>query len=314
MVFQEQGRMRGSTQVFSSERRSMESIGLKSMEMIKLGPLSTNARAACRAFVSPTNWNRPTFTLRKGISAALDSLLPPACLLCGEAHVDEKLCRTCEFALLHTWPPKAISCQFCGLPRPAEPAFLLDVRCPLCKTAGNIQGIDRVVALAIYLGPVREAVVASKLVRHASLATALGKLLGDHVKTQLCDQVPDRVTFVPTHLFRRIQRRGLSGAAAMAVKAAEQLGQPCSSLLKLTRHVGKQSLLPDADRPNNVKGAFALRNSVAWPGTSNVRDQHVLLVDDVLTTGSTASEIARVLKTAGASRVTLAVVARAVRH
>jgi predicted amidophosphoribosyltransferase len=199
------------------------------------------------------------------------------------------------------------------MPRPAEPASVLDVHCPLCKVA-NIQGLDRVLALAIYQGAVREAVVASKLARHTALATALGQLLGDHVQSQLSDQPPDWVTYVPTPLIRRIQRRGLSGGAAMAERTAKALEVSCESLLRLTRHISKQSLLPDADRPINVKGAFALKRSYAWPRRTSLRDRHILLVDDVLTTGSTASEIARVLKEAGAARVTLAVVARAVRQ
>jgi predicted amidophosphoribosyltransferase len=281
-------------------------------------PINSSAGAAFQTAGPPERWSgklaAPAAALAQGALAALDSLIPPACLLCGDGEVSAKFCRLCEVALLNTWPPKSTSCQFCGMPRPAEPVSVLDVHCPLCKAAVNIRGLDRVVAFAVYQGAVREAIVASKLARHTSLATALGQLLGEHVKAKLNAHPPDCVTYVPTPLIRRIQRRGLSGGAAMAEETAKALNVQCVSLLRLTRHISKQSLLPDADRPKNVSGAFALKKGYAWPRRLSLRDQHILLVDDVLTTGSTASEIARVVKDAGAARVTLAVVARAVRQ
>lgn len=170
------------------------------------------------------------------------------------------------------------------------------------------------VCLAIYQGAVREAVVASKLARHAALATALGGLLGEHLHHWFGSELPDQITFVPTHFIRRVQRKGLSGAAAMASAVEKTLNVRCQSLLRLTRNVHKQSLLLDADRPDNVRGAFVLKKRYALTVTQSLRDQHILLVDDVLTTGSTAAEIASVLKNAGAARVTVAVVARAVRR
>jgi predicted amidophosphoribosyltransferase len=124
----------------------------------------------------------------------------------------------------------------------------------------------------------------------------------------------DCVTFVPTHRWRRVLRGGPSGAQRMAISVGKVLQVPTVELLATTRWVAKQSLLPDEKRELNVRGAFSLKRSYAWQRSLNLRDLHILLVDDVLTTGATAKESANVLKQAGAASVRLAVVARAVRR
>lgn len=124
----------------------------------------------------------------------------------------------------------------------------------------------------------------------------------------------DIVTYVPTHFLRRIHRKGLSGAAAIAREVAQRLELPAVPMLRMTRAAKKQSMLLDAERPGNVRGAFAIKKRYARLRPEGLKGLNILLVDDVLTTGSTASEIARVLKDAGAGKVTLAVVARAVRR
>jgi len=171
-----------------------------------------------------------------------------------------------------------------------------------------------VIALAIYQEAVREAVIAAKLARHAPLATALGEQLANCLLEKFGDAPPQRVAFVPSHITRKLQRSGIGGVATMTEVIAKKLGKKSESLLRLTRRVKKQSMLADADRPANVRGAFAIKNRYAVGQRQNLQGQSILLVDDVLTSGSTASEIARVLKDAGAARVTLAVVARAVRR
>lgn len=261
-------------------------------------------------------------------TAMIDSLAPPTCLLCGELVCERRFCTLCETALTQTWPPAAVACRFCAMPRPREPAASLAERCNLCKSTRY--GFDEVIALAIYQGAVREAVVASKLARHYPLATALGQLLGNHVRNHLgphsaappdssngSPQIPmphDIVTYVPTHFLRRIHRKGLSGAAAIAREVGLRLELPAVPMLRMTRAAKKQSMLLDGERPANVRGAFAIKKRYARVRPDGLKGLNILLVDDVLTTGSTASEIARVLKDAGAGKVTLAVVARAVRR
>lgn len=278
-----------------------------------------------KLFSSHAAWATTRESASALFRAGIDTVLPPSCVLCaGEKPVcDENgeadrmasrhwLCEPCEHAIIHSWPISAVSCRFCGMPRPREAVPPHDLACSSCPKTAFL--FDEVISLAIYQQAVREAVVAAKLSKHSSLATALGILLGEEVAKRLGDASPDLITYVPSHFARRIQRRGMGGVASMAAAVAQRLSKSASPLLRLTRHVGKQSMLPDADRPENVRGAFALKKSYAWRTARNLRNQRILLVDDVLTTGSTASEIASVLKNAGAASVTLAVVARAVRR
>jgi predicted amidophosphoribosyltransferase len=182
----------------------------------------------------------------------------------------------------------------------------------LCPSEGFL--FDEVTPLAVYQGPVKEAVVAAKQARNSGLAIALGRRLARLLLETANDSKFDLVTFVPTPVSKRLQRGGISGAACIAAGVGQVLGTPPLALLSQTRRIAKQSLLPDELRHQNVLNAFAIKRSYAWKPLPKPRDRHILLIDDVLTTGSTASEVAGVLKRAGAARVHLAVAARAVRR
>lgn len=259
-------------------------------------------------------------TIARHVRAGIALVLPSVCALCGDGSwVDtalnrsrSTLCGECESALRKTWPPRAMACRLCGMPRPLEPVPSHDVPCLRCPDPPF--SFDRVVALGIYRDAIREAVVAAKLPRHSAIASAVGDLLGERVAVDCVGENFDLVTYVPTHYRRRVQRMGVGGAMTMATRVGVRLKRPCKAVLTMTRSVAKQSLLPDSERVTNVLGAFMIRKSYAWAASPDLRDRHILIVDDVLTSGATASEITRVLKQAGANRVTLAVVARAVRR
>ncbi len=262
----------------------------------------------------------------------LDLVVPPVCLLCGDDNESSDLCLRCDRLLNHSWPPLAQACRFCGMPRPSENALLgerspelpmaspafADAPCGSCPP--DRFAFDSVVPLAIYQGPVREAVVAAKLAANTGLAAALGVRLANKVSRyhqwlqERGEPVPDLITYVPTSLLRRIERGGSGGAACIAAAVSRQLRLPAVGLLRQTRPISKQSLLPDDQRHENVRGAFATKRSYAWKASPAIKDRHILLIDDVLTTGSTAAEVAGVLKRAGAASVHLAVIARAVRR
>ncbi len=244
----------------------------------------------------------------------LDLILPPLCAFCGDEVDGVELCRRCQRILVDAWPPLAVACRRCGLPRPLpleDPAHPSE-HCGEC--ADRQFDFDSVAVLAVYQGAVREAVVATKRAGTVALAAALASRLAERISTEQAFVAPDLVTFVPSHLLRRLTRGGASGSERIAAGVARRLGVPVAGLLRTTRWVGKQSLLPDERRRENVRGAFAVKSGYADKRSAELRDRRVLLVDDVLTTGATASEVARVLKQAGAESVHLAVVARAVRH
>lgn len=245
-------------------------------------------------------------------STLLDIVLPPTCLLCGDGIDHGDLCGQCEVRLCSSWPALVIPCGFCGMPRSKLPVPPFDQPCGGCPS--KPYPFDSVTALGIYQGALREAVVATKRAAHAALASSLGVRLGKLVELADFADHLDCVTFVPTHRWRRVIRGGPSGAQRIAISVGKVLKIPTIELLATTRWVAKQSLLPDERRELNVCGAFRIKRSYAWQRSLNLRDRHILLVDDVLTTGATARETTNVLKQAGVASVRLAVVARAVRR
>ncbi len=169
-----------------------------------------------------------------------------------------------------------------------------------------------VAALWMYQDRVRDAVVAAKYPGYAALGHALGRKLGVRVAETFGDELPDLVTFTPSHLFRQLSRGG-NGVQVIAAAVSRVLRKPCRPLVRLTRSTAKQAWLDDQQREQNVRGAFAIKKSYAFANPRGLNGRHVLLVDDVLTTGATANELSSVVRQAGARRVSLAVVARAVR-
>ncbi|HVF72425.1 MAG TPA: ComF family protein [Chthoniobacterales bacterium] len=114
----------------------------------------------------------------------------------------------------------------------------------------------------------------------------------------------DIVVPVPLHPARE-RERGFNQAALLAELFAERAGLPLQPVLERTRYTTTQTAHDRAERIENLRDAFRLRKN------RDVRDLHVLLIDDVLTTGSTLSECARVLRAAGAVSVHAATAARA---
>ena len=212
------------------------------------------------------------------------------------------------------------ACPGCGMPRfqrlPADtPIPCLDAEadgqtCHQCRN--NDHQYDRVVALWAYQDRVCDAVVAAKFPKHAALGDAMGRRLGAVVLEGFADGIPEVVTYVPSHLTRRVSRGG-NGTAVIAAAVAQSIGRPCRALLRTTRAIAKQAWLDDNERRENVHDAFSVKRSYAFPRTPEPPNRHVLVIDDVLTTGATANEVARVLHGSGVRRVSLAVVARAIR-
>lgn len=243
--------------------------------------------------------------------AWLDLVLPPVCALCGDEPESGDLCRRCDRAILSSWPAAAIPCRRCGMPVPKISPRAAGA-CSVCRSVRY--EFDSVFALAVYQGAVREAVLATKRAGSTALPRALGQRLADSLGATASGWQPELITFVPTHVSRRLTRGGSGGCERIAVAVGRRLGVPIRPLLRTTRRVAKQSLLPDDQRRDNVRGAFALKKSYASRKRCLIQGRRLLLVDDVLTTGATASEVARILKAAGAASVDLAIVARAVRR
>jgi competence protein ComFC len=137
----------------------------------------------------------------------------------------------------------------------------------------------------------------------------LRHVVGDWLAAVLDDPRIDPQQFdviIPVPLHPAKQReRGFNQAGLLAASLAHRTKLPMDSALERIRYTSTQTAFDRAERLENLRNAFRLRRR------GNVRDLRVLLVDDVLTTGSTLSECARVLKDAGALSVYAATAARA---
>ena len=163
---------------------------------------------------------------------------------------------------------------------------------------------DRAIALGDYDGLLRDQALAMKTDRSERLARALGQLIAARLSDEIDETPPDAIVPAPMHAWRRLAR-GTNPPAALAATLGRELGLPVfSGLLYRRRNTQPQLGLSQPARFRNVRGEMQVRKSYLFDAP------HVLLVDDILTTGATCSEAARMLKRAGAARVTVLVAAR----
>jgi ComF family protein len=159
---------------------------------------------------------------------------------------------------------------------------------------------DATFALADYATPVDGLLLALKFGHRLELAPVLGELLAERASLVAAP----RSLLVPVPLsFERLAERGFNQSYEIARGTARALGLTFEgAALMRVRHAPAQASLPRAERRRNIRGAFAVRGAL--------HGLRLVVVDDVMTTGSTLDEIARVLKAAGAQHVTNLVVAR----
>jgi ComF family protein len=209
------------------------------------------------------------------------------------------LCEKCADVL--GWG-KWDGCSRCGAPLSEASSVASD--CLHCK--GRRFWFDTVIALGAYQGALRGAVLRTKRPSGEVLATMLGRLYGVQRGPLVEAAKPDLVVPIPMYWRRRMIRRA-NGVEPIANAIAETLNLPLErGVLRRRRDTRLQRDLTPKERFQNVRDAFGLG------GGYDLRDTNVLLVDDILTTGATASEAAKLLKRqAGVDRVTVAVLARA---
>jgi ComF family protein len=242
-------------------------------------------------------------------------LLPASCRLCTSPLTEVRayaVCDDCMHALSAS--RLAVTCDVCGEPLAPDAMFsekfsaATESLCPGC-TAQRPKFV-RATAFGSY-DDLRAAIHLMKFEGTPSLAGPLGKLLA----TAMLAHHPaaaDDMAVVPVPLFRgkrAFNQSTLLAESALRIVRRAEPGwkltlQP--RLLKRTRRTESQFLLSPAQRRANMRGAFA--------ASEDVVGLHVLLVDDVYTTGATAAECTRVLLAAGASSVRVATLARAAKH
>ena len=207
-------------------------------------------------------------------------LFPPKCVLCGALldYYETVLCHTCR----------------CDSPE--------------CGSRGkNYQFLESWTAIWYYEGNVRDSVLRFKFGNKRGYAPCYGRLLAMKLQ-QAHPEGFDCLTWVPTGFFRRL-RRGYDQSELLARSVGAELGmEPVKLLRKIRNNPPQSGIHGVAERRANVLGVYKLE------GPQSVAGKRILLIDDIITTGATAGEAARMLLTAGAEQVHCGVVAAARHH
>lgn len=214
--------------------------------------------------------------------------LASRCAVCAVAQ-GAPVCAGCEADF---FPAQVSRCQRCAIRVPPDALI-----CGRCLTQGP--HFDGTSALADYEAPVAGMIGALKFSARLDLAEVFARLLAARHPQR--DGV-DAVLAVPLS-HERERERGFNQSREVGRRYARRIGLPfAEGVLLRVRHSAPQQSLEREARRRNVKNAFAV--------VGEVRARTLVVVDDVMTTGSTLDEIAAVLKRAGAARVLICVVAR----
>lgn len=230
------------------------------------------------------------------LQTAQTVLLPPSCILCGDHGQRPTLdiCEPCSADL----PPNLYPCPVCAQPLMDQG----DTAWPCGHCAREPRMFDRAVAPYLYDYPLDHLIHAFKYHGVLSYGRVLGTLLAYHLRARK-EALPEALVPVPLHHTRH-RERGFNQAYELARPLSSLLGIPIDdNLCRCRRPTVDQTELTAVERRKNVRGAFKLNYRPGY--------KHVALIDDVLTSGSTANAIARLLKRAGVRRVEIWTIARA---
>lgn len=213
----------------------------------------------------------------KIIDWILELLFPSKCTFCRELLVDKHavICPKCKKDL------------------------------PYTKNGGILKGnfFTACISPLYYEEKVRDALLRYKFQRMTVYADCFGGMIAECAEEYIDSHV-DIISWVPLSK-RRLRKRGYDQAQLLAIEVSNRLGIPCIPTLKKIRHTKPQSRTGNASRRRtNISGAYTAINIEAIEG------KRILLIDDIVTTGSTFSECARMLGMAGADRVYCAAAAR----
>ena len=225
---------------------------------------------------------------------SLDLLLPPRCILCEQECGPVCLCQPCRLDL----PWTGLHCHHCGLPLTVAE----DDICGVCIQ--KLPEFTYTICPLQYEFPVDRLVRSFKFNRQLAAGRVLSHLLCAYVIDHDIPR-PELLIPVPLH-YLRMFRRGFNQAWELGNHVSKTLGIPLlGTSLRRRKNTAAQSGLSRKQRRKNVRGAFY------WHARQP-SGCHVALIDDVMTTGTTVNECARVLKNAGIKQVDVWVTARSI--
>jgi ComF family protein len=216
---------------------------------------------------------------------AVDVVYPKRCAACGRRGA--WVCAECESRYLPFAKPW---CDRCGIPAYGQH----------CNCASAPPGLNRVRSFGPFDGWLREAILQFKYDAEWARAQHLGPLLASSVA-----DLPDVDVLVPVPLHAgRLRQRGFNQSLLLAKQISAAMNLPVEEQIVRTRRTQAQARLRGADRAANVADAFAV------PFAERVNGRAVVLIDDVVTTGSTLAACAAAARTAGAVSVSAVTLAR----
>ncbi|MCU1268948.1 MAG: ComF family protein [Acidobacteriaceae bacterium] len=236
------------------------------------------------------------------------TLFPSDCRFCATPLTNISRLPVCPSCLMDMVPITGATCEICG-ERLGAAGFVAEKQiCPACQETR--QYFTKAAAYGAYDGGLRDLIHLLKYERVAPAAVVLGRMLGEAIQKLRLGADSILVIPVPLHSSKR-RERGFNQAAMIARAALKTNTFSCefaADVLERTRPTVSQIGLTRPQRVENIRGAFRV-----WH-PSKVSGRNILLIDDVLTTGTTVSECARILRKAGAEKVWVATVARTLKE
>ena len=227
-------------------------------------------------------------------------LISSSCVLCDTSVNREiSLCDACQADL----PAISHACRACGIP--------LDEAQSICgQCLKSPPKVDYSLSLYHYEIPIDYLITELKFAQKLSHAAILGFLLKQQLLKNNPKDLPDALLPVPLHR-KRLIKRGFNQSLEITKIVAKELNIPIENqLIQRSKATRAQTELNLKQRKTNIKGCFNLKN----PNEKMPDLQHIVIIDDVVTTGATTNELAKVLKSAGIKKVGVWSIARAVLH
>lgn len=240
-------------------------------------------------------------TFRHVARAVADTLIPPLCLACHGPLADhDALCACCWSEITFIHPPV---CDRLGIPLPYDPGTTDGEPLVSAAAIAKSPDYDRARAAAQFDGVVRNLIHGLKYADRHDARRLFGNWLAGAAAALLADA--DLLVPVPLHPRRLLSRR-FNQSAIVAAELAHRSGTPLrTDVLLRRRNTASQVGLTRDQRRQNLQGAFHVPDAAR----RRIEGRAILLVDDVITTGTTINACARVLKRAGARRVDVVAIA-----
>jgi ComF family protein len=210
----------------------------------------------------------------------VDGLYPRFCCICDKA--GDFVCEDCDKSIIHRQEQRCLVCK----------KIKFGGRC--CGYCKKLSGINRwISASSLSVGPLRQLVHQFKYENRRVLVEYLGELMTTAIESQLVGDKDWQIVFVPMS-WQGLWQRPYNQSALLAEYVSHRFGWPILAVLT-KQHRHRQVDLSGMQRRRNLQGAFKAK----WP----LLGQSIVLVDDVVTTGSTVTHAAKALREAGAKEV-----------